>query len=72
MTELIDLFKKNVLEEIRVSLTEFNGHQLVGLKTWTENKAGEPIPDKRCSFVDKGGPISCPSEGRRAPQRGLI
>ena len=47
MNEIIDRFQKNAVEEIRASLTEFNGHQLVDLRTWTENKAGEPIPTKK-------------------------
>ena len=39
MSKIIDRFKKNALEVIRASLTEYNGHQLVDLRTWTEYKA---------------------------------
>jgi len=47
LSEIIDRFKKNALEEIRASLTEYNGHQLVDLRTWTENKAGELVHTKK-------------------------
>ena len=47
MNETIDRFQKNALEEIRASLTEFNGHRLVDLRIWTENKAGDPVPTKK-------------------------
>ena len=70
MNETIDRFQKNAVEEIRASLTEFSGHKLVDLRIWTENKVGEPIPTKK-GISGKGGPISCPSKGRRASQRGL-
>lgn len=53
MSEIIDRFKKNALEESRASLTDYNGHQLVDLRTWIENKAGEPIPTKK-DMLDKG------------------
>ena len=47
MSEIIDRFQKNALEEIRVSLTEFNNYRLVDLRTWTKNKAGELVPTKK-------------------------
>lgn len=47
MTEIIDRFQKNALEEIRASLMELNGHRLVDLRIWTENKAEELVLTKR-------------------------
>ena len=47
MSEIIDRFKKNAVEEIRASLTEFSGHKLVDLRIWAENKAGELVPTKK-------------------------
>lgn len=47
MTEIIDRFQKNALEEIRASLTEFNNHKLVDLRIWTENKSGEFVPTRK-------------------------
>ncbi len=47
MSEIIDRFQKNALEEIRASLTEFNNYRLVDLRIWTENKAGDPVPTKK-------------------------
>ena len=49
MSEIIDRFKKNALEEIKASLTDYNGHYLADLRTWTENKAGELVPTKKGS-----------------------
>ena len=49
--QLIDTFGKNATEEVQASLTEYNGHQLVDLRTWTENKAGELVPTKKGNSV---------------------
>ena len=40
--------RKNALEEIRVGLSEFNGHDLLNIRIWTEPRNGgsERIPTK--------------------------
>ena len=40
--------RKNAAEEIRVELAEFNGHQLVNFRVWTDPRDGgaERIPTK--------------------------
>ena len=40
--------RKNAAEEIRIELTEFNGHQLINIRVWTEPRNGgsERIPTK--------------------------
>ncbi|MCB7128412.1 MAG: transcriptional coactivator p15/PC4 family protein [Candidatus Brocadiales bacterium] len=47
MEKLVDRFDKNAVEEVRVSLDEYRGHQLFSLRVWTENKAGERVPTKK-------------------------
>ena len=46
--DLISVIRKNAAEEIRVELTEFNGHQLINIRVWTEPRNGgsERIPTK--------------------------
>ena len=45
---LISVIRKNAAEEIRVELSEFNGHQLINIRVWTEPRNGgsERIPTK--------------------------
>ena len=45
---LISVIRKNAAEEIRIELTEFNGHQLINIRVWTEPRNGgsERIPTK--------------------------
>ena len=40
--------RKNALEEIRVGLSEFNGHDLLNVRIWTDQRNGgsERIPTK--------------------------
>ena len=40
--------RKNALEEIRVELSEFNGHDLLNIRIWTDPRNGgsERIPTK--------------------------
>ena len=40
--------RKNALEEIRIELSEFNGHDLLNIRIWTEPRNGgsERIPTK--------------------------
>ena len=40
--------RKNAAEEIRIELTEFNGHQLINIRVWTDPRNGgsERIPTK--------------------------
>ena len=42
------VIRKNALEEIRVGLSEFNGHDLLNIRIWTEPGDGgaERIPTK--------------------------
>lgn len=48
MTEQrIATIKKNALEEIRISLTEFNGYKLLNIRVWFKNDhRGEFRPGK--------------------------
>ena len=47
----IAVIRKNSAEEIRVELSEFNGHRLVNLRVWADprNGAGDRIPTKAAS-----------------------
>lgn len=38
MSDVIKAFKKNNIEEVRVSLTNFKGHDLVDFRVWTKVK----------------------------------
>ena len=42
------VIRKNALEEIRVELSEFNGHDLINIRIWTDPRNGgsERIPTK--------------------------
>ena len=42
------IIRKNALEEIRVGLSEFNGHDLLNIRIWTDPRNGgsERIPTK--------------------------
>jgi hypothetical protein len=46
--ELIATIEKNKLEEIRIELSEFNGHDLINVRVWAEPRNGgaERIPTK--------------------------
>jgi hypothetical protein len=46
--KLIATIEKNKLEEIRVALSEFNGHDLLNIRIWAEPRNGgaERIPTK--------------------------
>lgn len=44
--ELIATVQKNRQEEIRVSFSEFNGHQLLNLRVWFEADDGNMRPGK--------------------------
>ena len=41
MSELIASFEKNSLEEVRISLTEFKGKQLIDLRVYYQPENGE-------------------------------
>jgi Transcriptional Coactivator p15 (PC4) len=43
---LIATIKKNSREEIRVSRSDFNGHDLVSLRVWFEAEDGSKRPGK--------------------------
>jgi hypothetical protein len=40
--------RKNAAEEIRIELTQFNGHQLINVRVWTDPRDGgaERIPTR--------------------------
>lgn len=40
MTNPIAIIEKNSVEEIRIELSEFKGHKLLNIRTWTEGPAG--------------------------------
>jgi Transcriptional Coactivator p15 (PC4) len=46
--EAVAVIQKNKLEEIRVGLNEFNGHDLINIRVWAEPRNGgsERIPTK--------------------------
>ena len=46
--EAVAVIQKNKLEEIRVGLNEFNGHDLINIRVWAEPRSGgsERIPTK--------------------------
>ena len=48
MKKHIATIRKNAAEEVRVSLDEYKGHNLVSLRVWTDPYAGdERIPTKK-------------------------
>ena len=55
MEKLIATFAKNATEEVRVSLTQFRGHDLVDVRVYFEPRGGdEKLPSKKgvCLGVD--------------------
>ena len=54
MEELVSSFEKNALEEVRVSLTEFKGHQLIDLRVYYTSPDGEPRPTKKGLAISVG------------------
>ena len=40
-------FRKNAREEVRVSLDEFNGHELVNIRVWYQTESGQVRPGKQ-------------------------
>ena len=47
MEKTVDSFDKNTVEEIRVTLSEFKGHQLFGLRIWFEAEPGKWVATKK-------------------------
>jgi len=47
MEGLVSKFGKNAVEEVRVALTEFKGHQLIDLRVYYIPPVGEAIPTKK-------------------------
>jgi hypothetical protein len=47
MSAPIATFRKNSREEVRVSLDDFKGHQLVNVRVWFEAEDGEMRPGKQ-------------------------
>jgi hypothetical protein len=52
--ELVSSFEKNALEEVRISLTEFKGHQLIDLRVYYISQDGEPRPTKKGLAISVG------------------
>lgn len=46
MAKVVYTWNKNANEEVRASITEFKGYDLIDLRVWIENKDGEIIPTK--------------------------
>lgn len=44
---IIGEIKKNQREDIRVTLSNFKGHDLVGARIWFKSKEGEPRPSSK-------------------------
>jgi hypothetical protein len=44
---IIAKFRKNALEEIRVSLEEYEGRKLINFRVWMELPNGEFIPTRK-------------------------
>jgi hypothetical protein len=45
--ETIVSIPRKVGEELRVSLTTFNGHKFASLRVWATNKDGERVPTRK-------------------------
>jgi hypothetical protein len=45
--ELISKFDKNATEEVRVSLSEYQGKQYINLRVYYQPPTGDPIPTKK-------------------------
>jgi len=47
MEQLIDEFDKNAREQVRVSLTEYQGHDLVDLRVYYQDDKGQFRPTRK-------------------------
>lgn len=47
MNKIITDIEKNATEFIRVELSEFNGHDLVGIRVYVNRDDGDPTPTKK-------------------------
>ena len=47
MAELVTKFEKNATEEVRVSLTEYKGHELIYIRVYYAPPGREAIPTKK-------------------------
>ena len=47
MSKPIAIIRKNVREELRVSVDEFRGHQLINMRVWFEGEDGRMRPGKQ-------------------------
>jgi len=47
MDKTIATIKKNASEEIQISLTNFKGHNLIGIRVFAETDKGEKVPTKK-------------------------
>lgn len=62
MDRLISKFRKNSLEEIQVSAREYQGRQLVDIRTYIGSRGQETVPTKKGITI----PIELYSEFRKA------
>ena len=48
MKQEISQFNKNKTEVVKISLTEYEGHNLIDIRAFTKNSSGgEPLPTKK-------------------------
>ena len=47
MDKLITTIEKNAREEIQVSLSNFKGHDLLGIRVFAETDNGDKVPTKK-------------------------
>lgn len=47
MNQTITTIEKNSIDEIRVGLSDFKGHDLIGVRVFAETDKGEKVPTKK-------------------------
>ena len=47
MSQLVSKFEKNGLEEVRVSLTQYKGYDLIDLRVYYIPPSGDPVPTRK-------------------------
>jgi hypothetical protein len=62
MDKLISKFRKNVFEEIQISAREYQGRQLVDIRTYAGPRGQETVPTKKGVSI----PIELYGEFRKA------
>ena len=74
--EMIATIRKNATDEIRVSLSQYNGHDLLNMRVWFEADDGSMRPGK-AGMAFKVDKLQAFADGvdqalRRAKEKGLI